>query len=148
MLWMLRHAEAADGAPDAERPLTGRGRAQARAAGGALARLGGKLEVCLTSPKVRARETAELACEALGLEIRLEPALSGGPFDVAELTAGLEHVLLVGHDPSFSMTLHDLTGAQARMAKGGLAAIKKGELVVLMRPLELAAIAGEQDSGG
>ena len=83
-----------------------------------------------------------LACEALGVEIRLEPALSGEPFDVAELTAGLEHVLLVGHDPSFSMTLHDLTGAQARMAKGGLAAIKKGELVVLLRPTELAAIAG------
>ncbi len=53
-------------------------------------------------------------------------------------------MLLVGHDPSFSMTLHDLTGAQARMAKGGLAAIKKGELVVLMRPAELAAIAGER----
>jgi phosphohistidine phosphatase SixA len=50
-------------------------------------------------------------------------------------------VLLVGHDPSFSMLLHDLTGAQARMKKGGLAGISKGELVVLLRPSELTAIA-------
>ena len=51
-------------------------------------------------------------------------------------------MLLVGHDPSFTLTLHDLTGAQARMKKGGLAGIAKGELVVLLRPTELAAIAG------
>ncbi len=36
--------------------------------------------------------------------------------------------MLVGHDPSFTLTLHTLTGAQARMPKGGLAGIKKGEL--------------------
>jgi phosphohistidine phosphatase SixA len=74
--------------------------------------------------------------------VTVEAALSGEPFDVDELTAGLGDVLLVGHDPSFSMTLHDLTGAQARMRKGGLAAIQKGELIVLLRPAELAAIAG------
>ena len=141
MLWLLRHAEAADGLPDDERPLTRRGRAQARAAGRALVRLDAKLELCLTSPKLRATETARLACDALDLSPREEPALGGEPFDARELTAGLEHVLLVGHDPAFSMTLHDLTGAQARMAKGGLAAIKKGELVVLLRPTELTAIA-------
>jgi hypothetical protein len=39
------------------------------------------------------------------------------------------------------MTLHDLTGAQARMKKGGLAGISKGELLVLLRPSETAAIA-------
>jgi hypothetical protein len=53
-------------------------------------------------------------------------------------------VLLVGHDPSFTLTVHDLTGAQARMRKGGLAGISKGELVVLMRPAELSAIAGRE----
>ena len=47
-------------------------------------------------------------------------------------------------DPSFSLTLHDLTGAQARMKKGGLAGISKGELVVLLRPSELSAIAGQR----
>ncbi len=142
MLWLLRHAQAADGVPDDERPLTELGRRQAQAAGLALLRLGVQPEICLASPKLRALDTARLACEPLGLEVTVEPALSGEPFDPQALSAGLNEVLLVGHDPSFSMTLHELTGAQARMRKGGLAAIKKGELVTLMRPAELAAIAG------
>ena len=75
------------------------------------------------------------------VEDGIAPALSGEPLDVQRLTAGLGDVLLVGHDPSFSILLHDLTGAQARMKKGGLAAINKGELVMLARPSELAAIA-------
>jgi phosphohistidine phosphatase len=141
MLWLLRHAEARDGKPDDERPLTREGEDQARAAGLALARLGVSLELCLTSPKLRARQTAELACEPLGVEIAVEPRLAGEPFDAHELAAGLEEVMLVGHDPSFSLTLHDLTGAQARLRKGGLAGVKKGELVVLLRPSDLATIA-------
>ena len=138
---MLRHAEAADGAPDDARPLTERGLHHAEAAGLALARLGEHIDICLSSPKLRALQTAERACEPLGIEVRVEPALSGEPFDVGALTAGLGDVLLVGHDPSFSLLLHDLTGAQARMKKGGLAGISKGELVVLLRPAELTAIA-------
>ena len=73
--------------------------------------------------------------------VAIERALSGEPFDVEALTAGLGDVLLVGHDPSFSLLLHDLTGTQARMKKGGLAAVSKGELVALLRPSELSAIA-------
>jgi phosphohistidine phosphatase len=142
MLWLLRHAEAADGLPDDRRPLTERGVQQAEAAGRALLRLGVQLDACLSSPKLRAVQTAELACEPLGVEVTIEPSLAGEPFDVHQLTAGLESVLLVGHDPSFSLTLHDLTGAQARMKKGGLAAIAKGELIALLRPTELIAIAG------
>ena len=141
MLWLLRHAEAEDGLPDDERPLTERGVMHADAAGRALAVLGVHLDACLSSPKRRAVQTAERACEPLGVPVTIEPALSGEPFDVRELTAGLGDVLLVGHDPSFSLLLHDLTGSQARMKKGGLAAISKGELVTLMRPSELAAIA-------
>jgi phosphohistidine phosphatase len=144
MLWLLRHAEAEDGVPDDERPLTDRGAMQADAAGRALAVLGVHLDACLTSPKLRAVQTAERACEPLGVAVTVAPALSGEPFDVGELTAGLGDVLLVGHDPSFSLLLHDLTGCQARMKKGGLAAIWKGELVTLLRPLELAAIAKAQ----
>jgi phosphohistidine phosphatase len=142
VLWLLRHAQAADGAPDDERPLTELGRRQARAACVALARLGVAPELCLASPKLRALETATLACEPLGLEVTVEPGLAGEPFDPWELAAGFDEVLLVGHDPSFSITVHELTGAQARLRKGGIAAIKKGELIALMRPLELAAIAG------
>ena len=143
MLWLLRHGDAAEGSPDAERPLTGKGEKQARAAGLALGKLGVKVSACLTSPKVRAVQTARLACEPLGVEPQLEPKLAGGPFDAEALAAGLgDDVLLVGHDPDFSMAVHALTGAQVRMKKGGLAGVEKGELMVLLRPTETTAIAG------
>jgi phosphohistidine phosphatase len=144
VLWLLRHGDAAEGSPDAERPLTEKGERQARSAGKALARLGVKVDACLTSPKVRAAGTARLACEALGIEPQHEPKLAGGPFDAEALAAGLgDNVLLVGHDPDFSMAVHALTGAQVRMKKGGLAGVEKGELMVLLRPKETAAIAGD-----
>ena len=143
MLWLLRHGDAADGSPDAERPLTEKGEEQSRTAGRALAALGIEMDACLTSPKVRAAETARLACESLGIEPQMEPKLAGGPFDGEALAAGLgEHVLLVGHDPDFSMAVHALTGAQVRMKKGGLAGVEKGEIKVLLRPAELSLLGG------
>jgi phosphohistidine phosphatase len=141
MIWLLRHAEAADGLPDDERPLTERGVRQAQDAGHALERLGITIDACLSSPKLRALQTAQHACAPVGVEVTVEPRLAGEPFDPLDLAAGLGDVLLVGHDPSFTLTLHDLTGAQARMRKGGLAGISKGELITLLRPHELAAIA-------
>ena len=148
MIWLLRHGEAADGSPDAERPLTEEGERQSRAAGLALRAIGVELAACLTSPKVRAADTARLACEALGVEPQLEPKLAGGPFDPEQLAAGLDgDVLLVGHDPDFSMAVHSLTGAQVRMKKGGLAALKKGELRVLLRPTETTVMASAVEAG-
>jgi phosphohistidine phosphatase len=142
VLWLLRHGDAAEGSPDAERPLTEKGERQSRAAGRALAALGVRMDACLTSPKVRAADTAKLACEPLGIEPQLEPKLAGGPFDAEALAAGLgDNVLLVGHDPDFSMAVHALTGAQVRMKKGGLAGVEKGELRTLLRPAELSLLA-------
>jgi phosphohistidine phosphatase len=140
MIWLLRHGDAEEGSPDAERPLSERGERQARAAGAALSALGARIEACLTSPKVRAADTARLACESLSVEPRPEPRLAGGPFDAEELAGGLDEVLLVGHDPDFSMAVHGMTGAQVRMKKGGLAGVDRGELKVLLRPAELEAI--------
>jgi phosphohistidine phosphatase len=139
VIWLLRHGDAEEGSPDAERPLTEKGREQSRAAGAALKAIGVELDACLTSPKVRAAETARLACEQVGdVEPQLEPKLAGGPFDAEALAAGLgDDVLLVGHDPDFSAAVHSLTGAQVRMKKGGLAGVDRGELIVLMRPREL-----------
>jgi phosphohistidine phosphatase len=143
MIWLLRHGEAEDGSPDAERKLTEKGEQQSRVAGLALKRLGVDLDACLSSPKVRAAQTAKLACEALGVEVQIDDQLAGGPFDANELTAGLgDDVMLVGHDPDFSMAVHTLTGAQVRMKKGGLAGVDRGELKVLLRPAELEAMAG------
>jgi phosphohistidine phosphatase len=146
MLWLLRHGEAADGSPDADRPLTDEGQAQSRAAGAALRVLGVNIDACLTSPKVRAADTAKLACAELdGLTPQAEPRLAGGPFDGNALAEGLgDDVMLVGHDPDFSMAIHRLTGAQVRLKKGGLAGVERGELKVLLRPRELRAIAGRK----
>ena len=139
---MLRHAEAEDGTPDAQRPLTSKGEEQSRAAGEAFRRLGLDVEACVTSPKVRARETARLACEALGIQAVEDERLAGGPFDPHEVADGHgERVLLVGHDPDFSLAVHRMTGAQVRLPKGGVAGVDTGELKLLLRPRELRALA-------
>jgi phosphohistidine phosphatase len=151
-LWLLRHGEAEphDAAPDADRQLTDRGREQSRVAGRALAGLKVEVHLAFTSPKARARETAELACEALGIEPIDHAALASG-FDVdaaLELlsAAGPEQrVLVVGHEPDFSQVVYDLTGGRVDMKKGGIAAIRldgtRGELIALLRPRELNRIA-------
>jgi phosphohistidine phosphatase len=142
MIWLLRHGDASDDAPDdAARPLTSKGERQARAAGRALEALGVNLDCCLTSPKVRALETARIACEPLGIEPEVAEALRGGDFDPAELAAGRGDVMLVGHEPDFSRAVQLTTGGQVEMKKGGLAAIEGTVLVALLRPAQLRAIA-------
>ena len=156
-LWLLRHAEAEPHGTraDAERRLTERGEQQARAAGVALQRLGASFEAVLFSPRVRARKTAELAAQAWSEEQRallgVHPPLGGG-FDAEQALAALAglsadaRMLLVGHEPDLSRVVGELTGARADVKKGGLAVVRLegagGELVVLVRPRELALIAG------
>ena len=142
MIWLLRHAEAVDGSPDAHRELTKKGRRQADAAGRALAALGVEFDLCLTSPRVRAADTAAIACAHLGLEPVIEAALDGGAFDAREREGGLANVLMVGHEPVFSGVVHELTGARVVFKKGGVAAVERDALVILLRPAELRAIAG------
>ena len=141
MIWFLRHGDAEDSAPDFDRRLTDKGQRQARDAGVTLAALGVELDVCLTSPRVRARDTATLACEALAVEPTIEERLSGGHFDPLDLAAGLDEVLLVGHEPDFSDVIAELTGARVDMKKGGLAGVEDGTLRLLMRPKETRLIA-------
>lgn len=141
MIWFLRHGDSEDTEPDFDRKLTEKGRRQSRDAGAALAALGVEIEVCLSSPKVRARETAELACAPLGIEVTVEEALSGGRFDALDLAAGLDSVLLVGHDPSFSDAIAEIVGGNVDMKKGGLAGVEDGDLRVLLRPKETKTIA-------
>jgi phosphohistidine phosphatase len=141
VIWFLRHGEAEDGEPDFERRLTDKGESQARAAGVALAALGIEFDACLTSPKVRARETARIACEQLSVEVTDEERLAGGDFDPRELAAGLDEVLLVGHEPDFSDAINYLTGGRVDMKKGGVAAVEAGKLRVLIRPKETKLIA-------
>jgi phosphohistidine phosphatase len=144
-LYLMRHGDAEDGdGDDAARQLTAKGEQQARTAGLALARLGAEIDTCLTSPKVRAAETARLACQALGLEPESAEELRGGDFDSLSLAAGRGSVLLVGHEPDFSGEVGRLTGAKAKLRKGGLAIVEGNTLHSLLRPDDLAAIAGGQ----
>jgi phosphohistidine phosphatase len=110
----------------------------------ALARLEVPIELCLSSPKLRALKTAELACEELGVEVALTGELAGEPFDPQSVAAGLQDALLVGHEPSISSAVRELTGANVAIRKGGLAGIDGRELVVLMTPDQLLAMASVQ----
>ena len=149
-VWLLRHGEAVphDSKSDDERELTPRGRRQAEVAGSALAKLGAEFAACYTSPKLRALETAQLACRSLNIEPAADVSI-GGRFsrdDVVELLhahGDEDRILIVGHEPTFSQVVHDFTGARIDFKKGGLAAFRtSGELLVLLRPRELEAIAG------
>jgi phosphohistidine phosphatase len=142
LLYLLRHGDAEDGdGDDAARRLTEKGERQAEAAGCALAALDVKLGACLTSPRVRAVETARLACAALGVEPEVAAELGGGRFDAPGLAAARGEALLVGHEPDFSDEVTRLTGARAKLKKGGLAIVDGSALVALLRPDQLAAIA-------
>jgi phosphohistidine phosphatase len=144
VIYLLRHGDAEEGlGDDAARRLTLKGERQAEAAGRALAALAAKPDACLTSPKVRAADTAKLACEALDLEPEITEELRGGSFDSAALAAGRGDVLLVGHEPDFSNEVARLAGAKVKLRKGGLAIVDGGVLVGLMRPKDLVAIAGQ-----
>ncbi len=142
-IWLLRHGDAEEGGEEHERRLTERGRAQAEAAGRALAALGAEPGACLSSPKRRALETAELACAALGIEPEAEPALAGGDFDPRALAAGREGetTLIVAHEPDISNAIARLTGARTEVKKGALACLEGATLVALLRPEQIALIA-------
>jgi phosphohistidine phosphatase len=151
-LWLLRHGEAEphDARPDDERRLTERGEDQARAAGRALAALEITFQAVYTSPKVRARDTALLACEPLGEEPIVTPVLAGGfsVQDARDLLLGVEpdgRILVVGHNPDFEQVVGDLTGGRVDFKKGGLAGVRLegslgGTLIALLRPREIDRI--------
>ena len=158
-LWLLRHGEAEphDTRPDFDRRLTARGERQSRTAGRALAALGISFQLVLSSPRVRALDTARLACEELGHEqVVIDESLSGGfgAGDALALAAAAgddKRVLFVGHNPDFAQVVFDLTGGEAEIKKGGIAGVRmrtarRGELLVLLRPREISLIA-ERPSG-
>jgi phosphohistidine phosphatase len=151
-LWLLRHGEAVphESKPDADRELTARGERQSIAAGEGLARLGVEFAACYTSPKVRALDTARLACRALNIEPEIEGSLANGFDRDAARELLLRHgedarVLVVGHEPSFSQVIHDFTGGRVDFKKGAIAAVRveraAGDLLVLLRPRELESLA-------
>jgi phosphohistidine phosphatase len=155
-LWLLRHGDAEPHGtrPDVERRLTERGKRQAYAAGVAFVAMGVEFGAILASPKVRARETAELALaqmrEPQRALLELHPLLAGGVHarEAIELLDGMGAsgpLMLIGHEPDLSGIVGELAGARLDLKKGGLAVVRLSaggaQLVLLLRPVELALVA-------
>lgn len=158
-LYFLRHGIAEDGGPglrDADRRLTAAGVEQMKAVARGIRQLGLEPDRILTSPLVRARQTAEHVAAELGAEgkLQVEPRLACG-CDFSSLAAMLggtapkAKVLLVGHEPDFSSLIRALTGGEVRVGKATLACVDclnlrpgEGELRWLLKAEHLCRIGG------
>ena len=112
-LYLVRHAKAAPGDPDGLRPLTPEGREQARLLAERLA--AEQPDAVVTSPLLRARETAEVLARACGLEAEPDELLAPGATsaDARQAAAGRgERVVLVGHQPDLGRIAAALTGGE------------------------------------
>ena len=135
-LYFLRHGIAFDAreweGSDFDRPLTDDGKRRMKREARAIARLNLAPSFILTSPLVRAQQTASIVARGLELRDRLsEDERLGpgfGPDALARIAAdrdGAESLMLVGHEPSFSETIGELIGgARVELKKGGLACVE------------------------
>jgi phosphohistidine phosphatase len=129
-LYLLRHGQAdwPDwNRPDDERPLTAKGRKEMNEVAAVLAAREVRPDVLLASPLPRALQTAQIAAEALGLPVTVEPSLGSGFGEPALRKILTQHagrdVMLVGHEPSLSEIVESITGAVIVMPKAGLVRI-------------------------
>jgi phosphohistidine phosphatase len=141
-LYLLRHGIAVDpgssGMPDDARPLTEKGIKRMHQIALGLIALDLQLDAIVTSPLVRARETAEIVADALGLSDRLESSnvLATGS-DPATIERWLRsraesRLMLVGHNPTLSELVSLLVAGSRRspiceLKKGGLAALARAQ---------------------
>lgn len=146
-LYFVRHGIAEELATsDFDRALTTRGRRRVVASAKVMKRLGIAPRQIFSSPRLRARQTAEIIAEALNMRITLAESVNFG-FDVADLRrlsqslSADEEVMFVGHNPDMSLLVSEITGVDAPMKKGGLAridtvgrSVEEGELVWLIAP--------------
>ncbi len=163
-LIIFRHGEAQERGRGADetRALTGPGKAEVRRVARGLRRLGVSPELVLTSPLVRAEETAKIAADILKPEagLRICDALAPGGTHAAlfkEISSlGRSSLMLVGHQPDLGELAGVLvwgspTGAisfkkagAARITTAHLPPAATGELRWLLTPKQLVLIAGEE----
>ena len=126
-LFIVRHAEAAQGEPDDLRPLTEAGREQARRLGQRFAADGIQPDAVVSSPLLRARETAAAIARAVGVDAEADERLAPGadPEDVRAVASGRgETVVVVGHQPDCSRTVAALSGGrEPPFPPGGVVAV-------------------------
>jgi phosphohistidine phosphatase len=128
-LLFLRHADAGDPlawqGPDEDRPLSPKGERQAERVARQLASIAADPDIILSSPKLRAFQTAEAVAKRLDRKVVIADELGGG-FDISTLgwildeAGGPGRPLLVGHDPDFSGVVSALVGAEIVVRKGAL----------------------------
>ena len=152
-VYFLRHGVAAERdewpGVDFDRPLTDEGRERMARQAKVMAKLSLALDVIVTSPLVRAKQTSAIVAQ--GLKVRdgfVEDERLGLDFDASRLAGvlkeyrGANAVMLVGHEPSMSETIgHLIGGARIDLKKGALACVDvpdpsslEGELVWLIPP--------------
>jgi phosphohistidine phosphatase len=155
-LYFLRHGLADRSAwsgSDFERPLTAEGKQRLTQGARTLARLNLGVDLILTSPLIRARQTADIVASTLNLtrclqvEERLAFGCAGqGLVKILQDHPAAHRPLLVGHEPDFSLTISEITGGSRVICKkGSLARVDltggsplRGELVWLLPPKVLA----------
>jgi len=139
-LLFIRHADAGDAATwpgdDAARPLSKKGRRQAKRLGDLLDRLQVRPDSILTSPRVRAADTARIVGRRVRREAKVDDRLDAG-LDaealatlVGEAAPGASTLVIVGHDPDFSTLASWLVDAPLSLSKGALARIELPERAV------------------
>jgi len=136
-VYILRHGLAKSredwkGRKDSDRPLTGKGEKKMIAAAKAMKRAGMAIDIVLSSPFVRARRTAEIVAEVLGIRSKLKLANSLAPEGnpkrfLQEIVSVLNpsvRILVAGHEPYLgrliSLCLTGGTDVVVDLKKGGL----------------------------
>jgi phosphohistidine phosphatase len=122
-LFLIRHAKAQPGEPDEARPLAEKGVEQARRLGVTLSLHPTPPAVVLTSPLLRARQTAQAVAEATGAELRVDERIGPGATadSLRTAVAGLAGpVAAVGHQPDCSEIALALTGADPGFPTAGM----------------------------
>lgn len=140
-LYFLRHGQAAGVQEagvdtDAQRPITQEGAGRCARAGMALRRMGVRLDVIAASPLKRARQTADVIGEAMGVRDRVlvTDALRPGCnltslADFVRTHRRVERVALIGHEPDMSALVGELTGgSHVRLAPGALVRVDADEI--------------------
>lgn len=144
-LYVLRHGDAGERDPsnytsDAARPLTSKGIKRTRQLANALRQMEITFDTILTSPLIRAHQTAEIVARSLGLEKQLRQvsqlapnqSLADAVTAIQNAAAKAEAVLIVGHEPSLSRLISLLlTGGSnlpITLKKGGVCRLEINEL--------------------
>jgi phosphohistidine phosphatase len=162
ILYIVRHGIAVDrtdpkSPAEPERPLTAEGVKKTRSAALGLRSLGAKPDVLITSPYVRAAQTAEIFAEALGFPLEkirsseaLKPAANPADFlkEIAHLRA--KETICFGHAPNLDQLISQLAGARGvftELRKAGVACFERGsadgrwDLLWLLTPKVLRQLA-------